>query len=310
MPRKAKEIVENEKNIEIEKKAKKAKTVAKKASSKKTAEPEKKVAKKTTSITKKVTKPADSKKISTQTASSAKKSKKSSASAKSKSSKKTTSKTKTSAKGKATKKVISRKVKVASVPIEYYDLPYHYDQTVVKVLAQTPKSLFVYWDISNSDRQSLLDHFGENFFNDTIPFLRVINENSNYSFDVDIDDFANGWYISVPDAKATYKVLLYRKQRPFRNKIIDGEIYLTTSNNMEAPNDHILFEKSSPTIIYKNVKNGRITKKIIPFNIYRKSQNAIYGLYEYYKEIYQNEDLEEVFNLNNPSSSNPTSTFK
>ena len=293
MPRKAKE---NEKNVEVKSKVKEPKAVTKQASSKtntkKSATTAKVTSKKTVSKKTTATK-AIEKKASSKTAT-----------------KKKTSTKKSSSTKSQTKKVSLSKVNAVAVPAEYYDLPYRYDQTVVKVLAQTPKSLFVYWDISNSDRQSLLDHFGENFFNDTIPFLRIINENNNYSFDVEVDDFANGWYVSVPNAKVTYKVLLYRKQRPFRNKIVDREIYLSTSNNMEAPNDHILFEKSSPTIVYKNVKTGRVTKKTIPFNIYRKSQNAIYGLYEYYKEIYQNEDLEEVFNLNNPSSSNPTSSFK
>ena len=36
--------------------------------------------------------------------------------------------------------------------IEYYDLPYRYNQTVVRVLAQTPTTLFIYWDISDIDR--------------------------------------------------------------------------------------------------------------------------------------------------------------
>ena len=37
--------------------------------------------------------------------------------------------------------------------LEYYDLPYHYNETIVKILAQTPKILYVYWDISDSDRE-------------------------------------------------------------------------------------------------------------------------------------------------------------
>ena len=36
---------------------------------------------------------------------------------------------------------------------EYYDLPYKYNKTVVKILAQTPKTLFVYWEISDKDRE-------------------------------------------------------------------------------------------------------------------------------------------------------------
>ena len=43
---------------------------------------------------------------------------------------------------------------------EYYDLPYFYGQTVVKILAQTPNTLFVYWDISEKDREKFKQEFG------------------------------------------------------------------------------------------------------------------------------------------------------
>ena len=46
------------------------------------------------------------------------------------------------------RKTTKKKVEI----VEYYDLPYRYNQTVVKVLAQTPNTLFVYWDISDDDR--------------------------------------------------------------------------------------------------------------------------------------------------------------
>ena len=39
--------------------------------------------------------------------------------------------------------------------VEYYDLPYRYNQTVIKILAQTPHSIFIYWDISDADRNAI-----------------------------------------------------------------------------------------------------------------------------------------------------------
>ncbi len=48
---------------------------------------------------------------------------------------------------------------------EYYDLPYRYNQTIVKILAQNSNYfLFVYWDISDEDRNALTNMHGENFF--------------------------------------------------------------------------------------------------------------------------------------------------
>ena len=40
--------------------------------------------------------------------------------------------------------------------LEYYDLPYRYNETVVKILYQTPTILFVYWDISDFDRENYI----------------------------------------------------------------------------------------------------------------------------------------------------------
>ena len=75
--------------------------------------------------------------------------------------------------------------------VEYYDLPYRYNQTVVKILAQTPNILFVYWDISDTDRNNFISQYGENFFNNTIPVLLIINKTMNYSYEIQINDFAN-----------------------------------------------------------------------------------------------------------------------
>ena len=47
----------------------------------------------------------------------------------------------------------SKEVKSPEYLLEYYDLPYRYNETIVKILAQTPKKLFVYWDISDKDRR-------------------------------------------------------------------------------------------------------------------------------------------------------------
>ena len=48
--------------------------------------------------------------------------------------------------------------------VEYYDLPYRYNETTVKILAQTPTTLFIYWDISDMDRASYIQKYGEDFF--------------------------------------------------------------------------------------------------------------------------------------------------
>ena len=92
--------------------------------------------------------------------------------------------------------------------VEYYDLPYRYNETVVKILYQTPNTLFVYWDISDSDRENYIKQYGEDFFNITRPVLIVHNYTMNYSFEIPINDFANSWYLHVNDSKCNYKAII------------------------------------------------------------------------------------------------------
>lgn len=124
--------------------------------------------------------------------------KKGSSSKETKTTKKATDK-KNSARRSSTSSKTTRKKKDTTKPdiIEYYDLPFRYNQTTVKVLAQTPTNLFIYWDISDADRNKLIDTYGNYFFENTKPVLIITNETMNYTFEIDINDFANSWYLHV-----------------------------------------------------------------------------------------------------------------
>ena len=167
----------------------------------------------------------------------------------------TASTKKTSAKKNPAKKSSTKKKPI----IEYYDLPNLYNQTIVKILAQTPTILFVYWDISAEDRINYINKYGEDFFNNTVPYLTVTNQTKNYSFEVEINDFANSWYIHIPDSDCKYDVVLFRK--PKDNTSNHETIFITSSNDLQTPNDHILFDSLGKTIFFKNIKNNQIESK-------------------------------------------------
>ena len=205
---------------------------------------------------------------------------------------------------------------------EYYDLPYRYNETVVKILAQTPKRLFIYWDISDGDIEKYRKAFGDDFFEKTYPVLLVHNEELNYTYEVPINDFANSWYLDIKDSKCKYTVELGRKfkERPnFANnneQIIEQEniilkndyIEIVSSNTLEAPNDHVLFENLSNSVLYRNIKTYEEEWKDITtlFNGMAK----IYNVYDLYKLIYKDEMNEAMFNLDNPGSAgNPSSSM-
>ena len=220
----------------------------------------------------------------------------------------------------ARKKSISKKTKkeekkdFASV-LEYYDLPYRYNETVVKILAQTPKILFVYWDLSDADREKYKEKYGEYFFNDTYPVLIVHNKTLNYSQEIEINDFANSWYIHLSDSRSEYYVELgrrfkdYAKRNPELPPIedVNSIIPVTSSNNLVMPNDHVLLDEVKPKVKYRNVKTNEETYKDTRHIL---ANNKLIDFYSLYKEIYQVENLSNIFSLSNPSSGNPTSTFK
>ena len=299
MTRKAKENEEIKDNkIEKGVTTKKTTTTSKKnttkaATAKKATTVKKSTAKKETKTTTSKKKVASTKKATKSTST---KSKTSSAKKQSKS---TSAKTRVSStKRKTTKKSLKQE------PVaEYYDLPYKYNKTVIKLLAQTPKTLFVYWEISDEDIENYKKQFGENFFETTKPVLRIYNKTLNYSFEVEINDFANSWYLHVNDSKSDYKIELGRRPIQYNENI-------KTSNEIESPNDHILFNTSQKMVYFRNVKTNIETSKDVFTLSFMRNIGKIYHIYDIkdlYKELYKHED--NIENLSNPSS-NTSSQFK
>lgn len=214
--------------------------------------------------------------------------------------KKTTNKKTTSKKASTSKK----KVEI----VEYYDLPYRYNQTVVRVLAQTPNNLFIYWDISDADRKTFEKQYGTNFFETTKPILIIHNNTLGYSFEVEINDFANSWYLHVADSKCDYKIELGRRPIMKTEKLNTDYIYITTSNKIEAPNDKILFDKNQKMVYFRNTKTGEQTEKSITSISFIRNMGKIYNIYDLYKAIYKEENIQET--IGNPSSGSLSSKFK
>jgi len=198
-------------------------------------------------------------------------------------------------------KAPSRKKTTKVDIIEYYDLPYRYNETVVKILAQTPTTLFVYWDISDEDRKNYINKYGENFFENTFPILIVHNRTMNYSFEIEINDFANSWYFNVNDAKCNYEIELGRRAKPYKINLPNNYMYVASSNIIEAPNNRILFEKNQRTLFFRNVKNNTTIEKDVSKFEFMKYAGQIYNIYDVYMKIYKNEELENL--EKNPSSS-------
>lgn len=289
MPKKSKEELEN---IEVKYNIKKTTTK-----------------KKTTTTTKTTTKAKTTKKADIPKATSTKKTstvKKAPTTKKTSATKKASTAKKTSTtKNKTTKK--TTKQKITTNIVEYYDLPQKYNKTIVKILAQTPKTLFIYWEISDDDIEKFKKDYGENFFEATKPVLIVHNDTLNYSFEVEINDFANSWYLHVNDSRSDYRIELGRRPFQVNENIKTDYIYITSSNEIESPNDHILFNNSQKMVYFRNVKTNKETAKPFASLSFIKNMGKIYEIYDLYQELYKNE--ENIEDLTNPSS-HTSSQFK
>ena len=231
-------------------------------------------------------------------------------------------KTAKASKSKSKSKTAAKEIKKYEYMIEYYDLPYRYNETVVKILAQTPRRMFVYWDISDSDREKYIKTFGEDFFEKTYPVLLLYNEDKKYIKEIQINDFANSWYIDIPDPKTKYSIQLGRKFRTYNEvvtvnmqKVQENQIILHTdylpfanSNVLEVPNDRVLLDFLPKFIKFRNVKTNEETMRELKDikNIFGNN----YDVKEFYEEHYKDELSEGMFDMANPSSNLSSSSFK
>jgi len=221
----------------------------------------------------------------------------------SKSSAKTVTKSKSKTKNSTTMEVSP------VIVTEYYDLPFRYNQTIVKILAQTPNKLFIYWDISDKDKNAYIQKYGNDFFEHTKPYLIITNQTMNYSFEVEINDFANSWYLHINDPDCEYKVELGRKfiqntnsYTEDSNKSTNNYVYVASSNEIDMPNNHILFDEIGDSVFFRNVKTNITQKQDVSSISFLQKIGKIYNIYDLYKKIYKNEFLYDEFGLNLPSS--------
>ncbi len=220
---------------------------------------------------------------------------------------------KTSTKKATTKKTSTKRTSTKKVPsvmtMEYYDLPVAYNRTIIKILAQTPSSLFVYWEISEDDRLKLQDQYGQQFFQNTKPHLIITNETMNYSFEVEISDYANSWYIHINDSDCKYSIKLIRRPINDNISIPISFIDIISSNEILTPNDHILFDRLGKTVFFRNIKDNHIIEKDISSLSFISNIGRVYNIYDLYKEIYKNELNGDELGVT-LSSSGFSSTFK
>lgn len=125
---------------------------------------------------------------------------------------------------------------------EYYELPKSYNNTIIRLLVQSPTRMFVYWEVS----EDTIKHFNENGtdYSNCRAALRITNLTHNYSYIIEVDPYANNYYIDVEDSGCSYLVELGRISNSNFVNIYSSNIAMVPSGmpaNTLYPADGILF---------------------------------------------------------------------
>lgn len=132
-------------------------------------------------------------------------------------------------------------------------LPLGYNDNRITLLPRDPHWLFAYWEVSEDKKSSFFQQFGETLWKNSIPVLKVTNINNSTSFYIKINDYANNWYINVPDANCIYMAELGRK--------VSEEFFisLASSNSASTPGNSI---SANTTVNFVNYNELRGTTQI------------------------------------------------
>ena len=144
---------------------------------------------------------------------------------------------------------------------EYYELPTKYNDTTVKLLVQSPTRMYAYWNVSDKTIRKFSKEKAK--YGNCIPYLKISNLTMGYSYEIQVDPFANNYYIEIKDADCDYKVELIRK--------LNDISYLITESNVT----HI--PRSTPCdynedIVFRNCVCLSITDK---FKIYTQNRTNL-----------------------------------
>lgn len=88
------------------------------------------------------------------------------------------------------------------------ELPAGYGDTRIVALPRDPYWLYAYWEISSATRSTLERQYGQSFFQRSRPVIKVRGQETDSRivdiFDLEINDYADNWYIKVPFPDRTY----------------------------------------------------------------------------------------------------------
>lgn len=126
----------------------------------------------------------------------------------------------------------------SAIPVTY-KLPLNYRETKICALVRDPYWIFAYWEISEMKKGEIRQRFGQDAWETSQPVLRIFDVTNRYYFDshkifeIQINDYANNWYIYTGQPDHTFCLELGRLKP-------DGTyIFIARSNYVSTPRDSV-----------------------------------------------------------------------
>lgn len=113
------------------------------------------------------------------------------------------------------------------------DLPSEYGETRIVAQARDPHWAWVYWEYSSIERKKLEKKLGHFEFAHTELFLRIFNKTYSYSFEINLPEDCDNWYLSLNDSDCDYYVQLCIHIPSL------GDEILATSEIIHLPSDKV-----------------------------------------------------------------------
>lgn len=142
-------------------------------------------------------------------------------------------------------------------PRNQSDLLIKNGQDCITLLARDPHWLYVYWELSENRKNSLIEDFGLEIINKSVPVLKITNMTKNEYFFVRINEFSESWYVNVPDSNNVYSIEIGRRTSD------DFFISVLNSNSITTPGDSVSHNTSTYFVNYTGLKDGTLTMENI-----------------------------------------------
>lgn len=154
---------------------------------------------------------------------------------------------------------------------EYFDVPFRYNETCIKLIFQNPYTLYAFWDVSDEDEKKYIEKYGEHSYYNSRIYLEVSNLDNGKKFEIDVNPFAKSWFIHIYEPNCKYTVKLCRT---INNEKVD----IATSNSLMVPTNAPHFPPDTTFTFVNNKTNDVAFTFSIPAAVEAMNKTGSYDI--------------------------------